>query len=142
MEEEHHKKEQMLCEQAIAKVMRVTVDKLAQDTEREESQSPLVQIQLTKQGVSRITHELQKRELENYIHKLHLSTREQIYKIGARQDEQDKRAEEKVNLPNSEFIDKVMICQKSEPPSTNQILFLKSKLDLSVFDVFKLFLYL
>eukprot|EP00026_Physarum_polycephalum_P000682 Phypoly_transcript_00683.p1 GENE.Phypoly_transcript_00683~~Phypoly_transcript_00683.p1 ORF type:complete len:576 (+),score=72.43 Phypoly_transcript_00683:1616-3343(+) len=61
MEEEHHKKEQMLCEQAIAKVMRVTVDKLAQDTEREESQSPLVQIQLTKQGVSRITHELQKR---------------------------------------------------------------------------------
>eukprot|EP00026_Physarum_polycephalum_P013199 Phypoly_transcript_13576.p1 GENE.Phypoly_transcript_13576~~Phypoly_transcript_13576.p1 ORF type:complete len:337 (+),score=59.65 Phypoly_transcript_13576:45-1013(+) len=102
MEEEHHKKEQMLCEQAIAKVMRVTVDKLAQDTEREESQSPLVQIQLTKQGVSRITHELQKRELENYIHKLHLSTREQIYKIGARQDEQDKRAEEKVNLPNVE----------------------------------------
>ena len=60
-EKERLKKEEMAREQAIAKVMRVTVDKLAEDNEREERQSPLVQIQLTKKAVSSISQEQNKR---------------------------------------------------------------------------------
>ena len=60
-EKEHLKKEEMAQEQAIAKVMRVTLDKLAEDNEREERQSPLVQIQLTKKAISSISQEQNKR---------------------------------------------------------------------------------
>ena len=61
-EKEHLKKEEMAQEQAIAKVMRVTLDKLAEANEREERQSPLVvQIQLTKKAVSSISQEQNKR---------------------------------------------------------------------------------
>jgi len=94
----------MVREQAIAKVMRVTVDKLAEDTEKEESQSPLVQIQLTKKAVSNISHEQNKRELERHVNKLHMAAKAEIGKITTRQEALDKVVEEKLQEVNDKLI--------------------------------------